>query len=222
MTLPNLIDDSISSKVVRVVREAIQSGEFAPGQRLVERTLASQLGVSHIPVREALTRLADEGLVQRTPRRGARVAVLTREDLLEISSLRIVLEQFVCHRVQAVWSDTIETQLREIVDSMVAASKRGDVSQVFMLDQLFHESLWEFADHKLLLEIASQLRGRINGFLLAANRSLASQDLMDHAATHYNLIHALASGDASRANEEMSSHIQIASDRISVAQDAPS
>ena len=81
--------------------------------------------MSHIPVREALARLAEEGLVEREPRRGARVAALTARQLDEISSLRIVLEQFVARRVQPVWTPTIERQLRAVAREMVAAADRA-------------------------------------------------------------------------------------------------
>src|SRR6185312_13990753 len=67
-----LPDQSLADAVADRLREGIHNGEYAPGQRLVERTLSDRLGVSHIPVREALTKLEDEGLVVRLPRRGAR------------------------------------------------------------------------------------------------------------------------------------------------------
>lgn len=218
MALTSVADESISDKVANEVREAIQRGELSPGERLVERTLAARLGVSHIPVREALTRLAEEGLVERTPRRGARVAALTEEELAEISSLRIVLEQFVCDRVQAVWSESIEVRLQKIVAAMIAAAERQDVDRMFALDRKFHEELWEIADHKLLLSIASQLRGRINGFLRAANGALDPDKLVAHAMSHNELISALASGDSGRARDAMTAHIEIAANRIDMAQ----
>ena len=106
------------------LRVAIQTGVYPPGTRLPERPLAAELGVSHIPVREALARLAEEGLVEREPRRGARVAALTARQLEEISSLRIVLEQFVARRVQQVWTPAIERQLRTLAKDMLLAADR--------------------------------------------------------------------------------------------------
>lgn len=93
MPLDPLPADNLADQVVGRVRDAIYEGRYPPGARLVERTLAAELGVSHIPIREALARLTDEGLIERTPRRGARVATLTPRELEELSSLRIVLEQ---------------------------------------------------------------------------------------------------------------------------------
>ena len=69
------------------LRGLIRDGAYAPGARLVERSIATELGTSHIPVREALARLAEEGLVVRLPRRGARVAELSPTLLDEISSV---------------------------------------------------------------------------------------------------------------------------------------
>jgi DNA-binding GntR family transcriptional regulator len=120
-----------------------------------------------------------------------------------------------------VWSASLESRLDKIVDSMVLASERGDVDRMFALDRKFHEELWESADHKLLLSIASQLRGRINGFLRAANGALAPEELVAHAMSHKGLISALSSGDAERARRAMSDHIEAAAERIDLANSTP-
>ena len=150
---------NLSQKVFERVREAILSGELAPGSRLVERRLAEDLEVSHIPVREALARLADEGLVDRNARRGSWVASLTVEELEEISSLRVVLEQFVAVRVQERWSIEAEEQLRAIVGAMQSAAALGDVEELRHQDRVFHETLWELAEHATLIELAARLQG---------------------------------------------------------------
>src|SRR5262249_46544766 len=113
-------ETSVSSDVTQRIREAIHAGTYPPGHRLVERQLSAQLGVSHIPVREALTRLTQEGLVVRAPRRGARVAELSPVLLGEISSLRTVLECFVAERVQERWTVAAEEELGELVRQMHA------------------------------------------------------------------------------------------------------
>ena len=122
--LERLRDHSLSDRVAESVRAAIQDGVYQPGTKLVERTIASQLGVSHIPVREALARLADEGLVQRIPRRGAWVAGLTPVGLAEISSLRIVLEGFVVRRAQERLTPEAEARLRSIAARMRSEERR--------------------------------------------------------------------------------------------------
>lgn len=214
MALKSLSDLSISERVTNELREAIHSGEFAPGDRLVERKLAETMGVSHIPIREALARLTDEGLVEREPRRGARVAALSATELDEISSLRAVLEGFVVERVQQRWSPAHEAQLRKIVDQMAAAATKGNVDRMYVLDLKFHELVWSMAEHETLMGVASQLRSRISGFLRAANSALESGDLATHVSAHESLIDAIASGDLDRAKQAMSEHIVTATVRL--------
>ena len=102
MALKSVPDQNVADRVTVELREAIFSGDLAPGERLVERKLAERLGTSHIPVREALTRLTQEGLVERLPHRGARVAALTSRDIAEISRLRTPPELFALDRERVV------------------------------------------------------------------------------------------------------------------------
>jgi len=213
-TLEPLVDRTIADRVAERIREAIHDGSYSPGTRLVERSVARELGVSHIPVREALARLADEGLVDRMPRRGARVAELTRQELDEISTLRIVLEQLVARRAQERMTADAELELRAIADRMLRAAADGDVDLLVTLDQRFHERLWELADHELLNELAAQVRGRIVAFLRAAARALPPEGLREHARTHTALVAAIADGTPAMAQREMARHIQVAADRV--------
>ena len=212
--LQPLPDQSLADAVADRLREAIQSGEYSPGQRLVERTLSTELGVSHIPVREALTKLEDEGLVVRLPRRGARVAELSPVSIAEISSMRVVLEGFVVRRVTERWTPRCESDLLRLADRMLAAARRGDIATVLDLDHRYHERLWQQADHSILIEVATTMRGRINSFLRASIQTLSPDELVAHAMTHRTLTEVIAAGDPTAAVEAMRGHIQDAADRI--------
>jgi DNA-binding GntR family transcriptional regulator len=214
MKLDPLPDESLADRVAGRIRDAIHEGRYRPGARLVERTVSAELGVSHIPVREALARLADEGLVERLPRRGARVATLTPRELEELSSLRIVLERFVVTRVQERLTPAQEKELRRQVASMRQAAGRGDFRRVLDLDQRFHERLWELADHRMLGEVVTGLRGRIGAFLRAATAALEPEELDRHAASHDELLDAIVSGDAEAGRAEMTRHIELATERL--------
>jgi len=221
MALKSVPDQNVADRVTVELREAIFNGDLAPGERLVERKLAERLGTSHIPVREALTRLTQEGLVERLPHRGARVAALTRRDLEEISSLRTLLEQFAVVRVQDAWDAAKETRLRKTVQQMVQAAEKGSNARVFELDRRFHEQLWEMADHDMLMTLNAQLRSRITGFLRAANAALEPDARVEHARTHDLIVDAIAGGDPERARAVMAAHIGEAAARLeSQTQDA--
>ena len=217
IALPGLepvTDKSLADRVVDQLRDAIQTGAYAPGDRLVERRLAAELGVSHIPVREALTRLAEEGLVQRLPRRGSRVAAIDAKELDDLSSLRVVLEQYVVERAMANWTAEAEQELRAIVGQMEQAADAGDTTRLFDLDVQFHERLWALTEHSMLVDLVAQLRGRISLFLRAATVALEPRALKAHAASHAALVDAIAGGDRTLAREAMAAHIEVAAERI--------
>src|SRR5262245_35014455 len=106
-----VVQRTLSDEAADRIRSAIRRGVLAPGDRLVEKNLAEQLGMSRIPIREAIQKLAEESLVKRIPHRGAFVNFLSRTELEEISSLRVVLEQFVVERAISRWKPEYETQL---------------------------------------------------------------------------------------------------------------
>src|SRR4029453_901005 len=116
---------TLSDEATERLRAAIRSGSLPPGARLIERDLAERLGMSRIPIREAIQRLVEEGLVRKLPHRGAVVYMPTRAEIEEISSLRSFLERFVAERVIARWNAEYERQLRQIVQAMrTAAAQR--------------------------------------------------------------------------------------------------
>jgi DNA-binding GntR family transcriptional regulator len=209
---------SVAGRVADQLRDLIRDGAYAPGARLVERAIARELGTSHIPVREALARLAEEGLVVRLPRRGARVAELSPRLLEEISSVRVVLEQFVCARVLERWTPTAQAELTRLARKMTAAAERGSTKTVGELDVRFHETLWQLADHELLLEVAAGLRGRIERFLRAANAALAPEELRQHARAHAELVELLAAGDEAAVAVAMRRHIELGAERVARAE----
>lgn len=196
------------------IRGAVLDGTYAPGMRLTERKIAADAGVSHIPVREALAKLAEEGLVERLPRRGARVVSMDLRKLEELSTIRVLLEQLVVELVQANWTPEYEAELGSIVEEMIGAARSQRPDALFILDVRFHQRLWEIADNGILLEIVSGLRGRINHFLSIATRTLGAGALLQHAESHLQLLSAISSGDGLTATIAVADHIQIATARL--------
>jgi DNA-binding GntR family transcriptional regulator len=205
---------SLSDEVADRLREAISNGALAPGARLVERELASQLGISRMPVREAIQQLVEEGLVMKEPRRGAYVHPYNDRELEEIYSLRVALEQFMVERVMAKWSPDHATRLQAIVDAMAESAQAADKRRVYELDNEFHEALWFMAEHRLLLEVISRLRARISRFLQVAHESFSHERLMEWSETHQQLVDVLSTGDVEQAKREISEHILTAKNRI--------
>ncbi|MCB0065050.1 MAG: GntR family transcriptional regulator [Caldilineaceae bacterium] len=205
---------TLSDEAAHRLRTAIRNGVLRPGMRLVERDLAERLGMSRIPVREAIQRLLEEGLVEKSPHRGTFVYAPTKQEIEEISSMRTVLERFVVERVMEHWTEEIEVQLREIVRAMRQAAKEGDWQQIHECDYLFHSTLWSVANHTLLLEVVSGLRSRINRFLFEVSGALPTTDMDQHINSHDQLIDVLKAGNVANAQREMTAHVLIATKRI--------
>jgi DNA-binding GntR family transcriptional regulator len=205
---------TLSDEAAERLRSAIRDGTLPAGTRLVERELAQRLGVSRIPVREAIQQLVEEGLVKKIPHRGTFVYAPSSEELEEIAALRVVLERFVVERVMARWRPHHEAQLRQIVQEMSHAASREQRQRVFELDTQFHHTLWEIADHSLLIELVSDLRARISRFLYEAAIALPPSDLEMHAAGHEDLIEILRGTDVELAKDMITKHVLAAKDRI--------
>src|SRR5438552_4302674 len=127
------------------LREQILSGELEPGTELAEVALSEQLGVSRGPVREALGRLASEGLVIVRPRRGAVVRSLSTEEFLELYQVREALEMMAVKlAVPRLTAEDIDG-LRGLIEAMARHAERDEVAQVFEANMAFHGGLLEVA-----------------------------------------------------------------------------
>ena len=196
------------------LREAIKVGAYAPGDRLVERRIAADLGVSHIPVREALARLSEEGVVERIPGRGARVRTFGLRELEELTLVRTLLEQAVAVRVYERMTAAIADELFAIVGAMRSAAGRHDRAELCRADEHFHAALWRHADHELLLELTAQLRGRVAAFLRVATEGLSDDELHGHVESHDRLVRSLVEGDRRIIGQAISGHVDAAATRI--------
>ena len=205
---------TLSDEAAERLRTAIRDGSLAHGTRLIEEDVARDLQVSRIPVREAIQRLVEEGLVRKVPHRGAFVYLPSANEIEEISSLRVVLEQFIVERVIERWQPEHEVALRRIVERMRQAAEDGDFQQLFEQDYNFHRMLWGVADHSIMREVVAGLRSRISRFLYEANSVLTATQLNTHVNSHVKLIDVINSGDVAAAQEEITAHVLGAKNRI--------
>lgn len=205
---------TLSDESTDRLRGAIRTGVLPPGTRLIEQDLAEMLEVSRIPVREAIQRLVEEGLVKKMPHRGAFVYLPSVNEIEEISSLRVVLERFIMERVIARWQPEHKIALDQIIGRMRVAAEQRDFQQMVEQDYDFHYTLWEIADHSIMLEVVSSLRSRISRFLYEATSALTPASLSEHVDTHDYLMAIINRGDIGVAQEEITRHVLGAKDRI--------
>lgn len=185
------------------IRSAIRSGRIAPGERIVERTIASDLGISSIAVRDAFARLAQEGWIERLPRRGVRVRRLEPEEIEDISALRALLEGEAAARAAVQLCSGTEPSplsastlalITSIPDAMHRAARRGDRQTLFALDDAFHAALWHLAESPTLEELLQNLRARITPIIRQSLWMMPTDDMLKMGAWHAELLAAIHEG----------------------------
>jgi DNA-binding GntR family transcriptional regulator len=200
-----------TERALGALRELILHGQFAAGARLGEVELAERLGVSRTPVREALTRLAAEGLVELVPNRGARVASWSVAELEGVFDLRSALEPritgFAVPRARP--SDVAE--LEELAAEMLAVGLPGpaqDLDALVPLNRRFHGRLVVIADQPAL---ATALAGAIHAPIQLRNfHAYDEASLRRSLAHHAEIVAAIRAGDPTWAQAVMTAHIHNA------------
>ncbi|MFI6874306.1 GntR family transcriptional regulator [Streptomyces sp. NPDC050400] len=154
-----------SERVMRTLRDQIIDGTRAPGSKLVERELAAELGVSRLPVRDALRDLVNEGLVTPRPRTWAVVREFSPSDISDLSEVRSALETLAFRLAAQRRTRAGLTRLRADLDAELAAAAKGDGAQARRAAADFHETVTELADNALLSELDTTLRSRMRWLL---------------------------------------------------------
>lgn len=194
--------------VFDVLRSAITSGTLQPGERLMENQLAEQMRVSRTPVREAIRKLEQEGLVVMVPRRGTYVADLSIRDINEVFEIRTALEVLAAglaaERIREEDLEELERLLVEIGEHI----ERGDMDQLVDADIRFHDILFGATHNKTLAGIISNLREKITLFrtISYAYPGRAKRSLEEHR----RLVEALAQRSPILAQQVARKHMENA------------
>lgn len=200
---PALRRQSGAHAVYELMRARIISGEFSPGARLTEPELASVLGVSRTPIREALRLLTAEGLVDQLPTGGCRVAPLDLADIRRVYDIRGRLEGLTARDACLRMTEADLRALSRLLDLMHRL--RGDEAEVLRLGREFHGRIGEIAGNRWCDQLLHQIRGHVDRYRALATREPGRPD---HAvAEHQIIFDALASGDPDRAEQTMREHV---------------
>lgn len=138
---------------LREIRRWLISGRLKPGDQVIQDVVAGELGVSVVPIREALKTLESEGQLKYIPQRGFFVNELSREELLELCDIRSALETMAVDRaLPQVGQDHLQ-EMKDLIAAMEAADKAGDVVEMIRLDRRFHFTVFEAAGLNQLTRI---------------------------------------------------------------------
>ncbi|TCC44420.1 GntR family transcriptional regulator [Kribbella capetownensis] len=202
--------------VVPALRQMIVSGALAPGAHLPEGELAAALEMSRGPIREALIELEREGLVVLRRHRGAQVIALTDEDIEEIYTLRLSLEQLAITRALPRLTDEHLATMDDVLEQMRALGPDYEPQTALDLDFAFHDVLYQAAAHSRLDRAWQQIRSQVA--MLLHSRHVARRDFHEIAyAEHKAIRDIITSGDTTAATEAINHHLTGAYHRLITA-----
>lgn len=187
------------------LRSAILRGEYAPLQRLIETELIERHGTTRSVVRNALTRLATEGMVELQPNRGARVRQISPREAVEITEIRRAVEGLVAARAAERVTDEEITELEALGQAMRAAVANMDMLGYSELNAELHGGVRRIAQHDTATRVIEQLHGQMvrHQFRLALVPGRPSVSLPEHLA----IIDAVCARDPERAERAMRTHL---------------
>lgn len=205
---------SLAVDIAERLRAAILGGHFGAGQRLREEALASSMGVSRGPIREALVKLEREGLLVIRRNRGAVVAQLSREDLEEVYTLRVAIERLATQRSIAIGDETMYDRMQDVVNGFSDAVDRGiSESEAAELDVKFHDLVYQSARHRRLYDTWTTIRPQIH--ILFLSRNVANPDFREIVnQSHQEILDALRARDEFLAVRLTEEHLHGSYERI--------
>jgi DNA-binding GntR family transcriptional regulator len=212
MAFKKLERNTLAKQVVREIRIQIFSGLLKPGERVVESEIATAMGISRGPIREALVELGKEGLIITYPGRGNYVKNFTLKDIEEIYTLRALLEGYAV----GLAFDHIQKQdlnwLRNILDRISEMAEKKDVIEVAQLNMQFHQKIVDLSDHQLVCATWRSLLAQER--MLSAMTTEFYMNLMDIRRAHEALVEAIMSGDKELSKKCFESHILVAMNEL--------
>lgn len=201
---------TLSDQIYDVLLEAIVEQRFRPGERLVLDDLALQLNVSRTPVRDALSRLATQGLVRPKGRRGYCVATLTEEGLMQLFDVRLMCETYAAENGVPSATPAVLERLASLAAQCAqlrGSPKPSDRVAAALLDKEFHRLIVGLQGNPSLAEIYDHLSSHLHGVRLGLDTLAVAERRAKDQDEHQAIITALRQGDATAAKEAVRSHI---------------
>jgi DNA-binding GntR family transcriptional regulator len=196
----------LRSLVCDELRRLVITGDLAPGARLVEEQLASRLGVSRNPVREALQTLASEGFVEILPRRGAVVAQITPEQAEDLFDVRLALESLAARLAARRADDATVGRLRDVLRRAREATEASELDVLAACNTEFHQLVVEAAGNDYLRLLVAPMARRVQWVF-----RMSAAERAPHSWTeHEELLHAIADGDEEYAEAVARAHVTAA------------
>jgi len=202
---------SLAARVHHKLREAILSGQLKSGESLIEENLSVELGVSRSPLREALARLEQEGLITSRPYRGAVVAGATRTEIVQAIQIRERLEPLAIElAIDAIPEEEIDKTMAQI-ESLKAVASQHDPLAYYECDRALHSLAPQYAGNQILEQFLSTLEDKVHTYRL---QGVGFNDILAASNEHIEILRALRRRDRDAATAAMIRHLELACERL--------
>lgn len=196
---------SLSDLVYNQIKQQILNGELKAGDRIAEEDLASNYGVSRTPIREALKKLSEYGLITIIPRSHAIVNSISIKEAQDIAKIRVTLEQFAIENFATDSFDNKIKKLEKYDSECIEALKNNDKAKLFESDSLFHSSLIEATDNSVLIDLFHRLDSKVQ--LLRLEQGASVNELSSYIKQHKDIINYIKNNDLLQAKNMLKNHI---------------
>lgn len=187
------------------IRDLIIMRKLKPGEKLNEQYLARKLGTSRTPIREALLRLQEDGLVTNEPFRGTYVTVFTPRDIQEIYDFRKALEGMAARLALPSITDSQYDSIRQLVESSIRMLELGEIEEYIRTDAHFHDTLVQMSGNRRLIEAMSRIGAQIQ--VIRALVATKPGRVYQAASEHRAILKALERRDVSETVRLLEEHI---------------
>lgn len=194
--------------VYRVVRTAILDGTVPPGEQLRETHIAADLGISRSPLREALTKLEEEGLVVKIPFRGSFVVEVSARDVAEIAAIRVLVEPYAAELSAETLCGPERPLLVQTIEELHRATATNDIPASIDAHLRFHRLFYDFSGNTVLQNLWNGWETKLRLYLAVDHRTY--NDLHDIAVEHERLAACALDGDIDGFRQELVGQMQNA------------
>jgi len=210
--LENLQRKSLKEEIFDILHAKIIAGDVSPGSWLRQEDIATQLGVSMTPVREALDLLVSVGLAERVPYRGVRVPQPSADEIADAYAMRILLEAAGARAAALKREQAQVDELKRILSRMKGLLSLDDMSTLRQLSRQFHQSVVAIGGNSLLDKMYEMVMNSFPDWMLYEylfrHSDLLEQSLADEYQEHMTLVEAIEAGDEKQAEQVAITHIR--------------